>query len=70
LHFAVDSNKQQLVEYLLQLNINLNSEDYLGLTPLDYANICQYFPLISLLEAHGARKGRYIKSQTTKLSKV
>lgn len=57
LHFAVDSNSIDMVKLLLEYDVDLNSLDDEGLSPLDCAllNGEDYQTLADMLRSHGAK---------------
>lgn len=49
LHFAVDRGHVDMTKLLLQAGADRSIADKDGMTPLDYATICEYDTLVALL---------------------
>lgn len=56
IHWAVDRNTPEILEYFISLNANINLQDSELQTPLHYATTCGHLKCIQILINHGADK--------------
>ena len=61
LHYASDQIK--VAEFLLEKDARVNSVDYRGRTPLDYAMSARDSETADLLRKHGAKTGEELKAE-------